>query len=62
LPRKAKGLSESDFQHEQLRLLQLIHEELRKLNSNLAISAKSQLAEPLSELEDESDEELEAFE
>jgi hypothetical protein len=61
LPRKSRTTADLDFQQEQLRLLRLIHEELLKLNSNIAMSSRFHTIESLPELSDDSDE-LDAFE
>jgi hypothetical protein len=62
LPKKARGHSHSELQEEQLKILNLIYQELQKLNCNLAVSARPPIADVTSGIDDRSDEELDSYE
>ncbi|MGH9879203.1 MAG: hypothetical protein ACRD5H_16355 [Nitrososphaerales archaeon] len=62
MPKKAKVPSQSELQREQIRLLNLIYQELQKLNSNSAISARPPIADSASGSDNGSDEELDSYE
>gem|GEM_PF-3638471 len=61
MPKKARGLSHSELQEEQLKILNLIYQEIQKLNSNFAVSARPSLADSASGIDDASDEELDSY-